>query len=88
MESLQKQYADAQQSFADWQKQDALEDYDNYETTIERLTAGGFVQGFESGALAGYGYAIYLLECEGFHEHAHVLRSQLPVIESLFDGGE
>lgn len=68
--------------------QDAQEQYDNFETTIERLEARGFVDGMQEGIMAGYDYATSLLQDEGFTEHAHILRAQRNSIESSLDRGE
>lgn len=76
------------QRYADLERQDELEDYDNYETTIERLEARGFIDGLQEGIMAGFDYAIYLLQNEGFVEHAHILRAQRAGIESSLNAGE
>jgi hypothetical protein len=80
--SLIQVMKNARERFKALEVQDAEEDYDNFETTIERLTAGGFVDGLYEGIFGGFEHAIYLLECEGFTEHAHILRSQRQVIEN------
>jgi hypothetical protein len=77
----------ARQRYKALEIQDELEDYDNYETTIERLEARGFIDGLQEGIMAGYDYAIYLLGAEGFKEHAHILRAQRSEIESQLDRG-
>ena len=76
------------QRHADLERQDELEQYDNYETTIERLEARGFIDGLQEGIMAGFDYAIYLLQNEGFIEHAHILRAQRSEIESSLTGTE
>lgn len=86
--SLQVALAKAKQRYAELELQDEREQYDNYETTIERLESRGFIDGLESGIMAGFDYAISLLHDEGFVEHAHVLRSQRAGIESSLNGGE
>lgn len=55
---------------------DRLTGYSEFDNTIERLEKRGFVDGFESGAIAGFAHAIQLLKDEGFTEHAHVLETQ------------
>jgi hypothetical protein len=75
------------QRHADLERQDELEQYDNYETTIERLEARGFIDGLQEGIMAGFDYAIHLLQNEGFIEHAHILRSQRAGIESSLNVG-
>lgn len=82
--SLQIAMQNARQRYADLERQDELEDYDNYETTIERLESRGFIDGLDEGIKAGFDYAISLLQDEGFTEHAHILRTQRHgIIESL-----
>lgn len=85
---LQLALQNAKQRHADLELQDEREGYDNFETTIERLTAGGYVDGMTEGIMAGFDYAISLLQDEGFVEHAHVLRSQRHGIESSLSGAE
>ena len=82
-EAMQK----ARQRHAELEAQDELEQYDNYETTIERLEARGFIDGLQDGIVAGYEYAIYLLQNEGFIEHGHILRAQRSSIDRQLDSG-
>jgi hypothetical protein len=82
--SLQDVMIIARHRHAELERQDEVEDYDNYETTIERLEARGFIDGLEAGIVAGYEYAISVLQDEEFVEHAQILRSQLHgIIDSL-----
>ena len=87
-DSVRQAMQNARERFKALELQDELEQYDEYETTIERLTAGGFVDGLQEGIIAGYEYAISLLQDEGFIEHAHILRVQLAGIESSLNAGE
>lgn len=86
--SLQIAMQNARRRYVSLELQDEREQYDNYETTIERLESRGFIDGLESGIMAGFDYAISLLQDEGFVEHAHILRSQRAGIESSLNGGE
>lgn len=78
---LSQAMQNARERHAALEVQDELEDYDNYETTISRLEARGFIDGLEEGIMAGFDYAISLLQTEGFLEHAHVLRDQRSSID-------
>lgn len=78
----------ARERFKALEVQDAEEQYDNFETTVERLTAGGFVDGLQEGIMAGFDYAISLLLDEGFVEHAHILRAQRSSIDSSLQATE
>lgn len=82
--TLQTAMQNARQRYAELELQDEREQYDNYETTIERLESRGFIDGLDEGIKAGFDYAISLLQDEGFAEHAHILRTQRHgIIESL-----
>lgn len=84
--TLQEAMSKARERHADLEQQDEREQYDNYETTIERLEARGFIDGLTEGIMAGFDYAILLLQNEGFTEHAHVLRAQRSGIDSSLGG--
>jgi hypothetical protein len=86
--SLQIAMANARQRHAELELQDEAEQYDNYETTIERLEARGFIDGLEAGIVAGYEYAISVLQDEEFVEHAQILRTQLHGIINSLKVGE
>ena len=80
-EAMQK----ARKRHADLEAQDELEQYDDFETTIARLEARGFIDGLTEGIVAGFEYAIALLQNEGFIEHAHILRAQRQSIDKALE---
>lgn len=86
--TLKEAMAKARERHAQLESQDELEQYDNYETTIERLEARGFIDGLSEGIVAGFDYAIALLQNEGFIEHAHILRAQRQSIDRALEASE
>jgi hypothetical protein len=86
--TLQEAMSKARAHHAQLEQQDELEQYDNYETTIARLEARGFIDGLEAGIVAGYEYAISVLQDEEFVEHAQILRTQLHGIINSLKVGE
>ena len=83
--TIKQAITNARQRFADLEQQDEREQYDDFETTIERLTAGGYVDGLTDGIVGGFEYAIALLQNEGFIEHAHILRAQRQSIDKALE---
>lgn len=76
-------YATALQDYKDAKAKEKSENYD-FELTMARCDASGFLDGLEFGALAGYRHAIALLNAEQFTEHAQILESQLTEITKIF----
>ena len=80
-------YANALQDYADAKVKEEQEFYP-FELTVERVEAGGFVDGYQTGAIAGFRHAIALLQAEQFTEHAQILADQLKNLDAIFEVGE
>lgn len=80
-------YANSLQDYKDAKLKEENENFD-YELTMERCKADGFLEGLELGALAGFRHAIALLQAEQFTEHARILADQLKNLDAIFELGE
>jgi hypothetical protein len=80
-------YKTALENYTDAKVKEENENFD-YELTMSRCEASGFIDGFEFGAIAGFRHAIALLQAEEFTEHAQILESQLIEILEIFEAGE
>lgn len=81
-------YKNAVQDYKDAKAKEEGEKFDDYELTISRIEAGGFIDGYQFGALAGFRHAIALLNAEQFTEHAVILEQQLTEVKGSLEVAE